>query len=74
MHYNNFKYIIWEIVGNSQKKNFVFKVQLMFQKIKKNSHVTNYITEKCHTKYNTFVNIYKIFCNTSSFTHYFLKC
>ena len=37
----------------------------MFQKIKKNSHVINYLTKKCHTKYNRSVNIYKILFDTS---------
>ena len=40
----------------------------MFKKIKKNNHVIDYITEKCHTKYYTSVKTCKIFCDTSIFS------
>ena len=59
-----------KIAGNSQKKSFL-KYSPCFKKLKKNSNITNYITEKYHTKYYTSINICKIFCNVSSFTHHF---
>ena len=45
---------------------------LCFKELK-NSHVINYITEKCHIKYYIFVKVCKIFCNASIFTHNFFE-
>ena len=46
---------------------------LYFKKFKK-LQCSELYTEKYHTKYYTFVKICKIFCNTVTFIHHFLKC